>query len=82
MDDRVFCEAVAVLGRGIGDNRNATDEAQRLDGHELGIAVLGFGCALYIGAHMGAGPRDSLMVGLHRRAGISIGAARAASHSP
>ena len=43
----------------------------------VGVATIGLGCALYIGAHLGAGPRDSLMVGLHQRARIPVGAARA-----
>ena len=43
-----------------------------------GIATIGLGSALYIGAVLGAGPRDSLMVLLSRRAGIRIGWARAA----
>ncbi|HVE97641.1 MAG TPA: hypothetical protein VNA12_00485 [Mycobacteriales bacterium] len=41
-----------------------------------GVAVIGFGAALYIGAHLGAGPRDSLMVALHVRSGRSVGLAR------
>jgi len=42
----------------------------------LGVVVIGFGGALYIGAHLGAGPRDSLMVALHVRSGRSVGMAR------
>lgn len=42
----------------------------------LGTAVIGLGAALYIGAHLGAGPRDSVMVALHLRAGMSVGVAR------
>jgi uncharacterized protein len=41
-----------------------------------GTAVIGLGAALYIGAHLGAGPRDSVMVALHLRAGLSVGVAR------
>lgn len=41
-----------------------------------GIALIGAGSALYIGAHLGAGPRDGLMVALHVRGGRSIGFAR------
>lgn len=43
-----------------------------------GVAVIGLGAALYIGAHLGAGPRDSVMVALHVRTGRSIGLARTA----
>jgi uncharacterized membrane protein YczE len=43
----------------------------------LGIATIGLGSALYIGADLGTGPRDSLMVMLSRRAKLRIGVARA-----
>ena len=42
-----------------------------------GIATIGLGSALYIGAELGAGPRDSLMVLLSRKAKLRIGWARA-----
>lgn len=42
----------------------------------LGIAAVGVGAALYIGAHYGPGPRDGMMVALHTRLGWSIGLAR------
>ncbi len=38
----------------------------------LGMLVLGLGSAFYLGARLGAGPRDGLMLGLHRRTGWSI----------
>jgi uncharacterized membrane protein YczE len=41
-----------------------------------GIVVIGVGSALYIGAGMGAGPRDSLMLVLARRTGFRIGGVR------
>lgn len=43
-----------------------------------GVALLGMGSALYLGAGFGAGPRDSLMVVGARRTPIRIGAVRAA----
>jgi uncharacterized protein len=43
-----------------------------------GVLVIGLGSGLYIGAGMGAGPRDSLMLVTARRAGIRIGFARVA----
>src|SRR5207244_1315153 len=43
-----------------------------------GIALFGVGSAFYIGAALGAGPRDSLMLVLSRRTGARIGAVRAA----
>ena len=42
-----------------------------------GILITGIGSALYIGAGMGAGPRDSLMLVASRRTGIRIGITRA-----
>ena len=42
-----------------------------------GIAITGLGSALYIGAGLGAGPRDSLMIAVATRAHIRVGAARA-----
>jgi uncharacterized membrane protein YczE len=41
-----------------------------------GIAVIGLGTALYLGAELGAGPRDSLMLGLSRRVRSRIGVVR------
>lgn len=43
----------------------------------LGIALIGVGSAFYLGAAMGAGPRDSLMLVLWRRSRIRVGAVRA-----
>jgi len=41
-----------------------------------GLAVIGVGSALYIGAHLGSGPRDSLMIAVHRRLRAPIFLAR------
>jgi len=43
----------------------------------VGILIIGVGSAFYIGAGMGAGPRDSLMLVTSRRSGVRIGVARA-----
>jgi len=43
----------------------------------LGIAVIAAGSALYIGAAFGAGPRDSLMLGLAQRTRTRVGVVRA-----
>ncbi|MEA2498961.1 MAG: hypothetical protein QOH26_1366 [Actinomycetota bacterium] len=43
----------------------------------LGIATIGLGSALYIGAELGAGPRDGLMVLIARRTRLGILGARA-----
>ncbi len=42
-----------------------------------GILITGIGSAFYIGAGMGAGPRDSLMLVASRRTGVRIGITRA-----
>lgn len=41
-----------------------------------GLVIIGIGSGLYIGAGLGTGPRDGLMVGLNRRFGWSIRLAR------
>lgn len=42
-----------------------------------GIIVTGLGSAMYIGAELGAGPRDSLMIAVSTRTGLRVGVARA-----
>jgi uncharacterized membrane protein YczE len=41
-----------------------------------GILIIAFGTAIYLGAAMGAGPRDSLMLGIARRGRSRIGLVR------
>lgn len=43
----------------------------------LGIVTVAAGSALYLGAHLGPGPRDGLMVALHTRTGWRVGSCRA-----
>ncbi|GAB2853823.1 hypothetical protein GCM10027074_20880 [Streptomyces deserti] len=43
-----------------------------------GIVLNGAATGLYIAARFGAGPRDGLMTGLHRRTGLSIRVVRTA----
>ena len=43
----------------------------------LGIATVAAGSALYLGAHLGPGPRDGLMVAIHLRTGWRVGTSRA-----
>ena len=43
-----------------------------------GIASVALGSALYLGAHLGPGPRDGLMVAIAQRTGWSVGVSRAA----
>jgi len=42
----------------------------------LGIAMVGFGSALYITCALGPGPRDGLMTALHHRSGVRVGRVR------
>ena len=43
----------------------------------LGILCVAAGSALYLGAHLGPGPRDGLMVAIHLRTGWRVGTSRA-----
>ena len=47
----------------------------------VGIAMIGAATALYIGAALGAGPRDSLMLVVSRRTGARVGVVRTAIES-
>lgn len=51
--------------------------ALRLVATLLGIASVAVGSALYLGAHLGPGPRDGLMVAIHARTGWRVGTSRA-----
>lgn len=42
----------------------------------LGVLIQGIATAVYIGVDAGAGPRDSLMLAIHRTTGLSIRVAR------
>jgi len=44
----------------------------------LGVLIQGLATAIYIGVEAGAGPRDSLMLAVHRTTGVSIRVARGA----
>ncbi len=65
----------------------AIDRLEALDGGPLGcesrcsssgIGVIASAAGFYIGADLGAGPRDSLMLVLARRSGVRIGIVRGA----
>ncbi|MFN8401501.1 MAG: hypothetical protein U0X74_15930 [Anaerolineales bacterium] len=43
----------------------------------VAIVIMGLASAIYIGVDAGAGPRDSLMLAIHRKTGASIRVARA-----
>lgn len=60
-------------GTGIDDAHMALRVAVAFSG----VAVIGLGSALYIGANLGAGPRDSLMVLVATKLGVRVGVARA-----
>ena len=38
----------------------------------IGLLIIGLATALYLGSRLGAGPRDGLMMGFHRRTGRSV----------
>lgn len=59
---------------GLGDQA----VAMRLIATVGGIACVAAGSALYLGAHLGPGPRDGLMVAIAVRTGWPVGVARAA----
>ncbi len=42
----------------------------------VGVLIVGLGSGLYIRANLGAGPRDGLMLGLHRLTGRRVAVAR------
>jgi uncharacterized membrane protein YczE len=42
----------------------------------LGLSAIAIGSGLYIGAELGSGPRDGLMLGLNKQFGISVRLAR------
>lgn len=65
------------LSTGAGDGAGGSSLGLRLVLCAGGIAVIGLGSALYIGAGLGAGPRDGLMVIIATRAHARIGIARA-----
>lgn len=44
----------------------------------IGIALVGFGSALYITCGLGPGPRDGLMTAIHSRSGVRVGRVRLA----
>lgn len=60
------------------DGLDRLPAAVRLAVLVLGVVVFAVGCATYVGAHLGPGPRDGLMVALHLR-GLRIGTARVVS---
>jgi uncharacterized membrane protein YczE len=66
-----------LLGSSLLDGLASSPLAVRLCGTFGGIAVVAGGSALYLGAHLGPGPRDGLMVALVQRTGWTVGLCRA-----
>lgn len=59
------------------DSLSDTSLAIRITLMVVGILIIGVGTGFYVGAGMGAGPRDSLMLVSSRRSGVRIGVTRA-----
>lgn len=66
-----------LLATGLLDDLGDEPWVLRLFATLLGIACVAAGSALYLGAHLGPGPRDGLMVALHTRTGWRVGTCRA-----
>ncbi|MBA3432360.1 MAG: hypothetical protein H0U16_12895 [Actinobacteria bacterium] len=66
-----------LLATGIGDGLNRSGLVLRALVLVAGIIVVGLGSALYIGAGLGAGPRDGVMLAVATRTRARIGVARA-----
>lgn len=66
-----------LLGTSLLDGLQEAPLALRLCGTAGGIASVAVGSALYLGAHLGPGPRDGLMVALVERTGWRVGTCRA-----
>jgi uncharacterized membrane protein YczE len=71
----VFADAMLASGVGAGLRSGAIP--LRLGAVILGVALVAAGSALYIGAGLGSGPRDSLMLALSARTGVRVGIVRA-----
>jgi uncharacterized membrane protein YczE len=66
-----------ILWAGVVPDLSHTPPPVRFLADAGGVATVGLGSALYIGAGLGAGPRDSLMLGLARLTGWRVGVVRA-----
>lgn len=65
-----------LLGSRLLDGVDDGPLALRLLTTVAGIASVAVGSAFYLGAHLGPGPRDGLMVAIHEKTGWSVGLAR------
>jgi uncharacterized protein len=69
--------ADAMLATGIAGDLDARPLALRLGAVAAGVGLVALGSALYIGAGLGSGPRDSLMLALSARTRVRVGIVRA-----
>jgi uncharacterized membrane protein YczE len=69
--------ADAMLATGIGSDLHAAPLPLRLLTVVAGVGLVALGSALYIGAGLGSGPRDSLMLALSARTRARVGLVRA-----
>ncbi|HEX8133841.1 MAG TPA: membrane protein [Actinomycetes bacterium] len=69
--------ADAMLATGIAGDLDAAPLPLRLLAVAGGVGLVALGTALYIGAGLGSGPRDSLMLALSARTGVRVGVVRA-----
>jgi uncharacterized membrane protein YczE len=65
-----------LLAAGFVESAAQWHYAARIGLFLAGTFITGLGIAIYVGAHTGAGPRDGLMVALHRRFNWPISRAR------
>jgi uncharacterized protein len=68
--------ADALLASGFASDLAARPLPVRLAAVLAGVGLVALGSALYIGAGLGSGPRDSLMLALAARTGLSVGLIR------
>jgi uncharacterized membrane protein YczE len=66
----------ALLATGVLRDLHTEGVVARSLALNTGIAAIGFGTGLYIGAGLGAGPRDSLMLALSKQLSTTAGKAR------
>jgi uncharacterized membrane protein YczE len=69
--------ADAMLATGIAGDLDARPLPLRLLALAGGVGLVALGTALYIGAGLGSGPRDSLMLALSARTRVRVGVVRA-----
>lgn len=67
----------ALLATGVGQDLHTSSLVLRVAAAPTGVALVAVGTALYVGAGLGAGPRDSLMLAVVDRTGLGIGVVRA-----